>query len=100
MESTPPEKQCSFDCPHRRRDGVTLTFGKQSIHLDPFEILLFALIAALPVGISIRDAWDGKLEFKESIERIAAISALGCLVRMSPTEQVSNFLSNFHIGKK
>lgn len=104
MTPTPPEpQQCTFDCPNRRkRDGVTLSFGsgRRTIHLDPFELMLFALILALPVGISLRDAWDGKLEFRESVERIAMISVLAALVRLSPTEQVSNFLSNFYLGKK
>ena len=91
---------CPYECPNRRKDGINLWLGKERIHLDPFEILLFLLIAALPVGISLRDAWDNKLDFRASIERIAFISGLGAFVRMSPTEQVSNFLANFYIGKK
>ena len=91
---------CPHNCSSCRQDGINLFFGKQKIHLNPFEILLFLLIAVLPVGMSLRDAWDNKLDFRASIERIALISALGTFVRMSPTEQVSNFLSNFYIGKK
>lgn len=98
MEDKQPS--CPIDCPNRRTEGITLAFGKKAIHLDPFEILMWVLIAVLPVGISIKDAWSGKLEFKESAERIVMISMLGAIVRMSPTEQISNFLSNFYIGKK
>jgi hypothetical protein len=97
------EQSCNPNCPNRRRDGITLVFGKnQRIHLDPFEILLWVLIVSLPTGITLRDAWDKKLEFNESLTRIAMISAMGCLIRLSPTEQVSIFLQNFQIlgGKK
>lgn len=97
MEDKQPS--CPINCPNRRT-GITLAFGKKLIHLDPFEILMWILIAVLPVGISIKDAWAGKLEFRESAERIIMISVLGAIVRMSPTQQVSNFLSNFYIGKR
>lgn len=95
------EQSCFTNCPNRRRDGITLDFGKNHrIHLDPFEILLWFLVVSLPAGITLRDAWDKKLEFNESLTRIAMISALGCLIRLSPTEQVSLFLQNFQIGGK
>ncbi len=102
MESfeQPDEQQC-LTCPNRRRDdGITLVFQKdRKIHLDPFEILLWLLLA-LPVGITMKDAWAGNLAFRESIERIAMISGLGGLIRISPTEQVSHFLGSFYVGKK
>lgn len=91
---------CPVECPNRKYNGVNLFFGKHKIHLDPFELLLFALIVLLPAGISIRDAWDGKLSFKESIERISAIAFISAVVRLSPTEQISNILANYSIGKK
>jgi len=99
-QTPPPERECFLDCPNRRQDGINLTFGKHTYHLDPFELMLFFLIAALPVGISLRDAWGGKIDFKESVERIGLISFLGAVVRLSPTEQVSNLLSSFSLGKK
>lgn len=89
---------CS-DCPYKK-EGITLVFGKKLIHLDPFELMLWILIAVLPVGISIKDAWDGKLEFRESAERVVMISVLGAVVRLSPTEQVSIFLSKINLVKK
>jgi hypothetical protein len=94
-------EQCYPNCPNRRRDeGITLVFQKdKKIRLDPFEIVLWFLLA-LPVGITLKDAWVGSLAFRESIERIAMISGLGSLIRVSPTDRVSDFLSNFYIGKK
>ena len=91
---------CPIECPDRKCNGVNLFFGKHKIHLDPFELLLFTLVATLPAGISIRDAWDGKLSFRESIERISMIAALSTVIRLSPTEQISSFLENYSIGKK
>lgn len=96
----PHEAECKVNCPYRRTDGINLTFGKRTFHLDPFELMLFVLIAAGPVGISLRDSWEGKIDFKESIERIGLISALGAVVRLSPTEQVSNMLASFSLGKR
>ncbi|MBD2441584.1 hypothetical protein [Nostoc sp. FACHB-110] len=98
MESFKSDEQQPNPSP--KRDGVTLVFRKDSkIHLDPFELLLWLLLG-LPVGITLKDAWTGNLAFRESIERIAMISGLGGVIRFSPTEQVSHFLSNFYIGKK
>jgi hypothetical protein len=100
VEFPKPEEQQCPSCPNRRDDGITLVFQKdRKIHLDPFEILLWLLLG-LPVGITIKDAWVGNLVFRESIERIAMISGLGGLIRVSPTEQVSHFLGNFYVGKK
>jgi hypothetical protein len=100
MEDNRSINLCPIECPNRKYDGINLFFGKNKIHLDPFELMLFALIAFLPAGISLRDAWDGKLTFRESIERISMIAGLSAVIRLSPTEQVSTFLSNFYIGKK
>ncbi|PHJ83048.1 hypothetical protein VF06_14995 [Nostoc linckia z4] len=83
----------------RKYNGVTLFFGKYKIHLDPFELLLFGLVL-LPTGICIQDAWNGKLTFKESITRISMIAFYSAVVRLSPTEQISFWLSNHYIGKK
>ncbi|MEH1842123.1 MAG: hypothetical protein V7L20_26170 [Nostoc sp.] len=99
-QTPPPEPECLVGCPNRRRDGINLTFFKRTFRLDPFELMLFALILAGPVGISLKDAWDGKIDFEESAKRIGMISALGTVVRLSPTEQVSNLLSSFSLGKK
>lgn len=82
------------------RSGLTLVFHKdKKIHLDPFELMLWLLLA-MPVGITLRDAWLGQLPFRESIERIGLISGLGSVIRLSPTERVSSLLSTFYIGKK
>ncbi|MBW4668406.1 MAG: hypothetical protein KME60_13510 [Cyanomargarita calcarea GSE-NOS-MK-12-04C] len=91
------ENSCPTTCPNRRRNGIHLRFSKRSIHLDPFEFLLWALLF-LPVGATIQESWSGKVKFDESIRRIGVISALGTLIRTSPTEQIYNFLSKFNIG--
>lgn len=92
---------CPADCVNQRQDGITLAFfGNRIYHLDKFEILIHLLIIILPVNISLRDAWNGNLSFKESMERIAMISVLVGFVRMSPTEQISNLLSSINLVKK
>lgn len=96
----PDPLECSLTCPNRRREGITLQFGKKPIHVDLFELMLFGLILALPVGMSLRDAWNDKLTFQDSVARIGAILGLGTAVRASPTEKISDALANFNIGKK
>lgn len=90
---------CPVECPNRRRDGIILNFRRRSIRLDPFELLLWAMLL-LPCGSSMRDAWNGVLDFDASIRRIGVISALGTLIRTSPTEQLYEFLSKIKLGEK
>lgn len=99
MES-PDKKECPVDCVNRRQNGITLHFvGKTKILLDPIEFLVWLMIS-VALGVTVRDAWKDELTFRDSMERVAWISAIGAFTRLSPTDQLSSFLSNFYIGKK
>ncbi len=94
------ENSCPTGCPNRRRNGIDLKFGKtHCFHVDPFEFLLWGLLL-LPIGATIEQAWSREINFDESARRIGIVSALGTLIRTSPTEQIYNFLSKFNIGGK
>lgn len=83
-------------CPSKRKskNGIILNFFGSSICIDPVEMCVLITLFTT-VGINIQDARLGKLTFRESIERIVMLSAVGAIARMSPTEQVSEFLSKF-----
>lgn len=88
---------CPTTCPNRDRNGITLNFGKRSIHLDPFEFILWSLLL-LPCGGIVKEAWLNTLTFDETARRIGIIAGLGALIRTSPTEQIYELLSKFKVG--
>lgn len=91
-ENETEQEACPLDCPNRRSNGITLIFKSRRVQLDPFEMILWLLLLTIPVGTTIRDAWNSKLNFEEGLKRIGAIAAIGFAIRNSPTDKAYEYL--------
>lgn len=88
----PPEQPCPIDCPNRQSEGITLHFGgDRTMHLDPFEILLWLLLM-MPIGVAVREAFNPEFTFEKAIGRVGALAALAWGIRKAPTEQIYEWL--------
>lgn len=99
-EQNQNQNECPPDCPNRRKTGIVLAFNHKTIYLDPFEMILWLLLLAIPVGTTIRDAWASGINFEEGLKRIGAIAAVGFAIRSSPTDKAYDYLFGMKINKK
>lgn len=95
-----PEHDCPKTCPNRKpepgNDGITFKFGHGlTVHLDPFEILCWFLLA-LPIGVTLRDAPG--LEFEEAVKRMGIVAGLAIGIRKAPTEKIYQLLADKKLG--
>ncbi|HEY9697039.1 MAG TPA: hypothetical protein V6D10_07235 [Trichocoleus sp.] len=96
MPDQPPE--CPIACPNRKTDGLTLEFGQgRRIHLDPFELLLYALMM-LPAGVMVKEAFQPDYTFEQAVGRTTAIAALAWGIRKAPTEEIYKWLADKRLG--
>lgn len=95
---TEPTPECSLTCPNRKRDGITLDFGKSRlIHVDPFEMTLYLLLM-LPIGIMVKEAFNPDYSFEKAVGRTTAIAALMWGIRKAPTQSIYEWLATKKIA--
>ncbi len=88
--------KCPSECPysdpsgnHLCRPGLVLRYRNLfSIYIDPLELLLWGLVFFLPIGMSVRDAWDDNLSFDDALKRIGALASLAVIIRTGPTNAI------------